>query len=148
MTTLGPQTHSAMNSLEPTNTDPTGADKPLLKQIETESKSRQMRSTLTPRAAAALNTLAPSMWRAMRAEPVPTPGLRTRAASSSRKASGTLPPHILWVFSTTTIEVMGSCWSSCRIRRRSSSRLNVPSCAFFSVANWTPARCEAPPKGD
>lgn len=138
-----------MKALEPTNTDPTGADKPLLRQIDTESKSRQMRSTPTPKAVAALKTLAPSMCRAIRAFPVPTPGCRTRAASSSKKARGTtLPPQILWVCSTTTSEVMGSWQSSWRILRRRSCRLKVPSCSFFRVANWTPAKCEAPPKRD
>lgn len=139
-------THCAINFLEPTSTDPTGADKLLLRQMDTESKSRAMRSTLTPKAAAALNTLAPSMCNAMRT--VPTPGSRTKAASSSRKERGiTLPPQMLCVFSTTTSVVTGS-WQStyCRILCRNSVRLKVPSGWFLIVTNWTPAKCAAPAK--
>lgn len=141
-------THCVIKLLDPTSTDPTGADKLLLRQMDTESKSRAMRSTLTPKAAAALNTLAPSMCKAMRT--VPTPDSRSKADRSSRKESGiTLPPQMFWVFSTTTSLVTGSWQSSyCRIFCRNSARLKVPSGWFLIVTNWTPAKCAAPAKRD
>lgn len=90
-------THLLMNSRDPNSTDPTGADKPLLKQKHTESTSRTMRATGTPSASAALKTRAPSMCRRM-------PCCAHNADQSSRNRSGnTLPPHMLCVFSTTAI---------------------------------------------
>lgn len=50
-----------MNSLVPIKIDPTGADRPLLRQKQTESMSRVMRATDTPVSSAALKMRAPSM---------------------------------------------------------------------------------------
>lgn len=70
-----------MKRLLPTNTDPAGADRPLLRQKDTESKSRASLDTGTSKKVAALNTRAPSMC-------VLTPRFRHSSVHASRKARG------------------------------------------------------------